>query len=139
MPITIDTTSFPILVYTYQGELTLPDTEQYLKKTEEILQEGKPFVSIMRTEKVKRPERRVVQLQAQWFKHNAGQYTNTWLGTVFVFDSALPRFILTSVLLLGNLPIPYTTQSTFEEGLFWASGILTRKSIPLPEKLPSYP
>jgi hypothetical protein len=137
MPIQIDQTSFPIIVCTYQHEITYTETEDYLKRLGDLLQTNSPFVSLMRTEKLKRPERNIVQLQAEWFKQNTKRCESAWLGNAFIFDSALPRFILTSVLLLGGgMPMPYTTEGSFSKGLIWVCDILSRNKIALPEKLP---
>lgn len=138
MPARIDTTTAPIIVQTFTGDLELPDLMRYLHQKDQLLQ-GPKFVSIVVASKLRKAETQAIQQHVYWFRKNWDLCQRQWLGVAFVFEQVLPRFLFSLYSLVSKLPMPYIVTDRFEEGLAWTLEILAKNHIPLPEHLPTRP
>ena len=138
MPAHIDTTSSPIILHTLTGNLELPDLALYLHQQEQLLQGDTRFVSIIVATKFGKAETQAIRQYVYWFRKNRELASQKWLGMALVFD-ALPRFLFSLYLLVGNLPAPYFMADRFESALAWSLERLSQAKIPHPATLPKKP
>ena len=116
----IDTSRLPLLIVTLDGPCTDEEHRRYLRQLAHIAAENAPHVCLVHatTNDGLTPSQR--QAQAAWLKEHRAMLERNCAGNVFVFPSALQRFMLTSILLVARLPFPHKVCGTFEEAEQWA-------------------
>lgn len=65
--------------------------------------------------------------KAAWFKQHERLMKENVAGTAVVFHSPLFRFMLTSIMLIVPIPVPFSTRGLLEEGVAWAEKQLDRR------------
>jgi hypothetical protein len=125
----IDESRFPLVVVTAHGHIPLDDFNQYLIDIERVIRRGKQaHVLDFREAQVPGPE--VRRGKAEWFKKHKKLMQDNVAGTAVVFHSPLFRFMLTSIMLIVPIPVPFSTYGQLEEGVAWArKQLLTRFDI----------
>lgn len=119
--IEVDEKLWPLVVFRYEGPLSMQDLEALVARLSEILARREPYVAIVdgRKSQGMTPEQR--QHQADWMKRNDAQLRKYCLGSAFVVTSALARLTLNVIVVLKPPPLPYTVVSTLEAAAVWAA------------------
>jgi hypothetical protein len=125
MPFIVDTSMAPIYKITCRDTITIPETEDYLQTMTGWLKQHK-IVSIIKTENLERTNRALVKIWADWFAANDQLCRERSLGNVFIFDSMIHRFVLSSLLLVVKLPMPYHIASNMDDAIKWSKKTLQK-------------
>jgi hypothetical protein len=121
MPIDVDTSLLPLTIHTFSGEVVLEDLQHYLATLEGLLVAGNCFASIADFEQMRRMDRSLVKIHADWMKQHREVIKRQWLGVALVFRSPMVRFLLSSLLLLSNFPMPYKTAEVVDQAFPYAA------------------
>jgi len=80
------------------------------------------------------PQRRT---SSEWMKQNLDLYKQCVLGGAFVIDSPIIRGVLTALLWLAPLDMPYEVVGTLDDAVRWAIKRFDAERVPVPERLRS--
>ena len=119
--ILIDEGRWPIVVLTFLGVPRDEELLWYLRKLEEFVVRGEPFVAVFDALHSGIPPRRHQEMQAEWDRRNAHRVARVQRGAAFVIKSPLVRVILRGYLLIQPLPCPTMVTSTVAAALEWAA------------------
>lgn len=135
--IDIDERHWPLVVYRFRGNVTLPELEAYLKRQDELLARQQPTASVVLTEDVKLWDTPVLRRQAEWIKQNQDLLRRYSLGAALVIDSPIVRGMLRAILWIQPMPQPHTVSATVEGALAWLRERVARANlhIDLPAKI----
>lgn len=78
------------------------------------------------------PQRRT---SSEWMKQNIELYKQCVLGGVFVIDSPIIRGVLTALLWLSPMGMPYEVVGTLDEAVRWAIVRFDAERVAIPERL----
>jgi hypothetical protein len=123
---TIDESRFPVVIVTVRGEIPMDDFAAYLTDIERVIRRGRQaHVLDFRAAQV--PSAEVRRKKADWFKQHRQLMKDNVAGTAVVFLSPLFRFMLSSIMLVVPIPVPFATHGTLEEGEAWAKKQLAQQ------------
>jgi hypothetical protein len=134
MPIVVDRTSWPLVFVTAHGSVTSADMSAYLGVVEELVGSGEHFAMHCVIESDIKADRAVVREMATWFKKNAARCAK-WIGLALILKTVVARFLLSSMLLIARLPMPYEVVNSPDAGLRWLARRFRDAKLPLPAKL----
>lgn len=77
------------------------------------------------------------KMASAWMKQNLELYTHFVLGSVFVIHSPVVRGVLTALLWLAPLDMPYEVVGNIDDAARWAIRRLESQRIPVPERMRS--
>ena len=109
-----------LLLMTVSREPTTAEFEQTLRVFEARLARRERCVFIFDAVRVSNLPAELRQRQGEWLREHDAAIRAWVLGVAFVFSSAIPRFVLSSIFLVKPLPIPYTVCATQAEAIAWA-------------------
>jgi hypothetical protein len=115
----IDESRFPLVVVTARGEISLEDFKQYLVDIERVIRRGRQ-AHVLDFRGAKVPGTAIRRGKAEWFKRNRELMQQNVAGTAVVFQSPVFRFMLSSIMLLVPIPVPFSTHKLLEDGEAWA-------------------
>ena len=78
------------------------------------------------------PQRRT---SSEWMKTNMDLYKQCVFGGVFVIDSPIIRGVLTALLWLAPLNMPYEVVGTLDDAVRWAISRFDAERVPVPDRL----
>ncbi len=116
----IDDSRFPLVVVTGRGEISFADFQQYLVDIERIIKRGRQ-AHVLDFRQAQVPSAEIRRGKAEWFKANRELMQRNVAGTAVVFESPLFRFMLSSIMLLVPIPVPFATHGSLEDGVGWAT------------------
>ena len=135
--ISIDDRHWPLVVFRYQGEVSMPDLEACLHRQEEMIVRQQPCVSLVLTTELKMWETAVLRRQADWIKAHHDDLRKLSLGVALVIASPVVRGMLKAVLWLQPIPQPHVVVPSIAQALPWLRTRLAerklRTSLPEPE------
>jgi hypothetical protein len=129
MPLHINPAAAPLYIVTASGDIPLVEMERYLEALDQIFATGNQMAMVAIAEKMGKIDRRILKTHADWFQKHTRMLQQQWLGLAFYIGSPVIRFFLSSFLLLGSFPMPYTTTSDFEAAVVWAVDILRKHGL----------
>lgn len=80
------------------------------------------------------PQRRTA---SEWMKQNKELYKQSILAAVFIIDSPIIRGVLTALLWLSPIELPYEVVGSLDEAVRWAISRFDAARVPIPERLRS--
>lgn len=116
----VDTSRWPIVIHAVDGALTDQELEAYLREATLVLERGEKHVAIMDGTKASWVSARVRNSARTFQQTNRELLGRVCIGTVYVVPSAVLRFVVMTILLVGQLPMPYFVCETREEAIAWA-------------------
>ena len=119
MQITIDRSSFPVVVVSYRGAPTTTEFETYLGALGELYRGGRPFGLVFDSTGAESPPATHRKLQADFIKRYEYSIRALNMGTAFVLDSMVLRGALTAILWLQPLPCPHFVCAEVNEARRW--------------------
>jgi hypothetical protein len=122
----IDDSRFPLVVVTGRGEISFEDFQQYLIDIERVIKRGRQ-AHVLDFREANVPSSEIRRGKAEWFKHNKQLMKDNVAGTAVVFNSPLFRFMLTSIMLIVPIPVPFSTHGTLDDGVEWAAAQLRKR------------
>jgi hypothetical protein len=135
MPIAIDDTRRPLIVVTFVGSATDAEFDAYLDAmATSVLARRERTVTLLdatRSDATPAAQRR---RQAEWLKTHDAELRRYSLGTAFVIRSPIVRGVLTAILWIQPMSVPYTVVATRNEGEAWAAEMLSRAGLRLPDR-----
>lgn len=78
---------------------------------------------------------RIRKKQADWMKQNSMQTRVNCVGVAFVITSSVVRGVLTAILWLSDMPVPYTVAATMQEAERFCEKHLSAHGIAIPDPL----
>jgi len=122
----IDESRFPLVVVTARGEIPLDDFQQYLADIERVIRRGRQ-AHVLDFREAKVPSADVRRGKAEWFKKHRELMEQNVAGTAVVFHSPLFRFMLSSIMLIVPIPVPFSTHGELEDGIAWSQRQLDKR------------
>ena len=122
----IDESRYPLVVVTARGEISLEDFQQYLVDIERVIRRGRQ-AHVLDFREARVPSAEVRRGKAEWFKTHERLMKENVAGTAVVFHSPLFRIMLSSIMLIVPIPVPFSTHGLLEEGVAWAERQLDRR------------
>jgi hypothetical protein len=119
MPYTFDASQLPRVRVVFHGDIRLADMAGYERELGLLLGRDQDFGMLLRVRDAGAIEPRVVPTHAAFLDRNRARCAKRWLGLALVFESAAARFLMTSMLLLTKLPMPYRICDKGEDGEAW--------------------
>jgi hypothetical protein len=116
----IDTSQWPIVIHSVHGALSDAQIDEYIREANRVLDRRAPHVTIMDTRGIGRTSAYTRARSREWVKEHHAQLREFCIGTVYVLESPLLRFVVMSSLLVTRLPTPYRVCETIEEAKDWA-------------------
>jgi hypothetical protein len=99
---------------------------RYLAGLDNVLLRREPYATVIVDGVHQRMSGALRELQARWIRERAPEIRAWCVGTGFVLDNALSRFVLSTIMLLVRLPCPYETFECETTALAWARGLLSK-------------
>jgi hypothetical protein len=117
--IEINDRHFPLLVFRFSGEVSLPELEDYLKRQEEFFARGQPMVSVALTHNLKIWEPKVLRRQATWMKDHSELLRKYLVGAAMVITTPAVRGMLKAIMWIQPIHQPYKVCADIPEALEW--------------------
>ena len=122
----IDEGRYPLVIVTARGEIPFDDFQQYLVDIERVIRRGRQ-AHVLDFREARVPSAKVRRGKAEWFKRHRELMQSNVAGTAVVFHSPLFRFMLTSIMLIVPIPVPFSTHGVLEDGVAWAERQLDKR------------
>lgn len=135
MPHTFDTSELPFISATFSGDITAAIINDYQSNLMALFDRGVRFVMALETFDVGHIDRSTISTHSSFYKVNAAVCARHWLGVGLVLRSPATRFMLSSLLMLAPLPMPYRVVRSVAEAQAFAAHQLLEAGIPLPRPL----
>lgn len=138
MPHTFDASQLPLVNATFSGDITSAIIDEYQSNLIGLFDHGVRFVMVLETFDIGDIERSVLSSHSSFYKKYAGPCALHWLGVGLVLKSTSTRFMLSTLLLMAPLPMPYKVVRTTGEGREFVAKRLIEAKMPLPPELRGY-
>lgn len=92
------------------------------------------IVDMRKAEALSAPQRRTA---SEWMKKNMVLYKQSILAGVFIIDSPVIRGVLTALLWLSPMELPYEVVGNLDEAVRWSIARFDAEHVPIPERLRS--
>jgi hypothetical protein len=116
----IDTEGWPIAVIKFEGVPSDRECDNHLRRLSNLLERREPWVTIIDASRAGITPNAHRRKQAEWVSANDASLRSYSLGVAFVFTSPVFRFVLSTIVLIQPLPMPYTICATLGDALRWA-------------------
>ncbi len=126
--ITIDETSKPIYVVSFEGLPTDAEFESFLKRLGAITERANDKALVFDASRTGATPPSQRKRMAQWMKEYDALIRERTAGCAFVLPSALQRGILTAILWVQPMACPHAIFGTPEEALHWTRGMLAKRA-----------
>ncbi len=114
----------PLIVFYLRGKCSDDEFRAYLDAMEVFLYEPRRYGFVLDADQAASAPATQRKMQAEWIKQHWDRIEAESYGTAMVITKALPRLILSSILLLTPMPGRFTTVSSVDKGLaFLAEGV----------------
>jgi ABC-type transporter Mla MlaB component len=138
MPIRIETKSPTFIVQRIEGDLHAHEMQNLTQAMEKIMAAGQRIGVIIDTARIGKVDTEVLKLGAQWLKQGGKQMGQLWIGYGMVIPAASTRFLLSSLLLITRMPMPYKVFDTYEQAARWLVTRFREEKLPIPDALKLY-
>ncbi|NUP13162.1 MAG: STAS/SEC14 domain-containing protein [Polyangiaceae bacterium] len=118
--IRIDDDRTGMLVVTFVGTVSDDEFKRYLDEVGAPLQRRAPYAVVLDARASDRTPAVQRKLQADWLTQHRSELARYCVGNAFVITSPLVRGVLTAILWLQPLPVPYVVCSSLEAARKWA-------------------
>lgn len=132
MPIITNERFWPVVLHTFEGNLSESEFDCYIDRLDAILGRKRSYVTVVDTTPVGLTSRLQRSKQADWIKRNTENLKNTSLGTAFVIASPVVRALLSAMLWIQPLPHPYVVTETLADALLWSCRQLQTAGVQIP-------
>jgi hypothetical protein len=132
--IELDASRFPLVVATFDAHQTYEEMERYLAAFDRVHARRQEF-ALMAVIKRYVSDRKQVDLMGTWMKRNEDISRRYCVCTAMVTASLGFRFLLSTVLLVKPLVMPYRVCRTVDEGLDFVRAECTKRNVVLPRDL----
>ncbi|GAB4207499.1 MAG: hypothetical protein OHK0013_25190 [Sandaracinaceae bacterium] len=130
MPIHVDDTRHPLVVVTFEGDVTDAEFVRYLAEMESrVLVRRRLSATVFDATKAGATSARQRRMQAEWMEKNEEALARYSAGSAFVITSPLVRGTLTAILWLKPLPVPHVVVGTFAEAEQWCRDRLRARGV----------
>jgi len=117
--IEVDDRYWPLVVFRFSGEVSLPELNEYLERQDELLSRKQMMGSIVLTDNLRMWEAAVLRRQAEWIKQHLEALRRYSIGVGLIIQSPVVRGMLKAVLWIQPMPQPHLVCATVEEALTW--------------------
>lgn len=121
MPITLDTSSSPILRVSFEGEVSEAEMRAHLAELTRAIRERPLNAIVYDARRSGTPSAVQRRLQAEWMKEHEALIRSRNAGVAFVIESALIRGALTAILWMQPMATEHTVVATMDEALRWST------------------
>ena len=123
--ITLDTSRWPIALFTFDGEQVDEDVDFFIQSVEKIHADGKDYASIGYMKHLKPNAGHVRRVGKAMLKSwpDAKKYCR---GSAIVVSNPTFRFMLSSFFLITPIPYPYIVTDSLEEAIQWTTEQFTK-------------
>lgn len=120
MPYRLDDTRHPLVVVTFEGQLTDDEMTKYLEDMEtRVLGRRMPYAVVVDATRSRGIDARQRRIQADWLRRHEAEIRRFNRGTAFVITSPIVRGALTAIFWIQPLPSPHVVVSTFDQAEAW--------------------
>lgn len=130
--IEIDESRWPLVAFTFGGEVTARELDAYLAAADRMLATGEQYIGIVYARDVRPWDSALVRRQADWMKANEPGLRRASLGVALVLPSLMLRGLLRAVLWLQPMPQPHVVCASTAEAMTWIDERLHRAGLELP-------
>jgi len=127
--ITIDDKYWPLVVFRFEGTVTMAQLEAYLKRQEEMTTRGSHSVALVLTKNLRMWETPVLRRQAEWLKQHRDEVARMSLGAALVIESPIVRGMLKALLWLQPMPQPHLVTNSVAQALGWLRARLVEANV----------
>lgn len=138
MPVRIETKSPSFIVQRIEGDLHAQEIQILTQGMEQIMSAGQRIGVILDTERIGKVDTEVLKLGGQWLKQSGKLMGRLWIGYGMVIPAASTRFLLSSLLLITRMPMPYKVFDTYEQAARWLATRFREENLPIPDALLLY-
>ncbi|HEX2570986.1 MAG TPA: hypothetical protein VH877_15610 [Polyangia bacterium] len=138
MPVRIETKAPTFLIQKIEGDLHASDMQSLIQAMDQHLSSGQRLGLIIDTTGIGKVDTEVLKLSAQWFKRAGKSMGQLWIGYGMVIPAASTRFLLSSLLLVTRLPMPYKVFDTYDLAARWLGTRFREENLPVPDALKLY-
>jgi hypothetical protein len=132
--IVVDASQWPVLRVLWDGEQTDADIDTYFRETRRCLERRERYVTLTWMKKYKNT--RAHQKRIAEFIHETEAATKAYNQAAAIITRSLAfRFVLSTVLLIKPIPVPYRVCATFDEGVEFVRAEAARGGLLLPPYL----
>jgi hypothetical protein len=117
--IEVDDRHWPLVLYRFSGDVSLPELDDYLKRQDEMLQRKQMTGSLVLTDHVKMWDTPVLRRQADWIKRNEEMLRRYSVGAALIIQSPIVRGMLKALLWMQPMPQPHMVSGNVDEALRW--------------------
>src|SRR5256885_16434994 len=117
--ITIDEKYWPLVVFRFEGAITMAQLEEYLKRQEDLSARQSQTVALVLTKNLRMWETAVLRRQAEWLKQHRDEVARMSLGAALVIESPIVRGMLKALLWLQPMPQPHFVTNSIAPALAW--------------------
>ncbi len=125
MGVTFDRSRWPVVTARFDGVMTDVEFDEYLVRYAAAVREG-PVAIVLDALASGIPSLGQQQRQARWMRETRALMQRNCVGVAFVIESATLRFVLSAILLLAPMAVPYTVVSAVAEAEAWCAAQLQR-------------
>jgi hypothetical protein len=130
--IDIDDRYWPLVLFRFSGDVSLPQLNEYLKRQEKMLERREMMGSLVLTDNLKLWDTPVLRRQAEWIKTNVEQLRRYSVGAALIIGSPVVRGMLKAVLWIQPMPQPHLVCSNVDEALAWLRARFLAANIDMP-------
>lgn len=130
--IQIDESRWPLVLITFQGVPSDEVFDEYLAGMRRLLDKKEKHVYLLDGRKGGLLSREQRIKQGRWLKENKEDIVLYSLGAAVVLNSAVLRFVLTTIFLIQSPLAPQVVVSTMEEGRAWTAERLWIAGLKIP-------
>lgn len=116
----VDKSKWPIVINTVEGTVTDAQLDEWMEDATAVLLRGEKYVAVMDASRIGQVSAYTRKRSREWQRRYREQMRANCLGTAYVLRSPVVRFVAMTVLMVTQLPMPYTVCGTLEEALAWA-------------------
>lgn len=116
----VDASAWPIAVFTVEGNVTDEQIDELMRQGTELLMRAEKYATVMDASRIGQVSAYTRSRSTEWQRRYRAELKQHCVGTAYVIPSPLVRFIAMTVLMVTQLPMPYTVVATEAEARAWA-------------------
>jgi len=130
--IDIDDRYWPLVLFRFSGDVSLPQLNEYLKRQEQMIERRQMMGSLVLTDNLKLWDTPVLRRQAEWIKTNVEQLRRYSVGAALIIGSPVVRGMLKAVLWIQPMPQPHLVTANVDDALAWLRARFLAANIDMP-------
>ncbi|MDC0723330.1 hypothetical protein [Nannocystis bainbridge] len=138
MAITLDLSHAPLVLSSFDGDLSLDDVEAYIGRMAEVHDRREPYVSVIWIGQYARNRSHTERI-GRWIKDTEDTARQFCLGATMISQSTGFRFLLATIFLIRPMPCPYLVCGTWSEAIAQARTQARGAGFHLPELASPWP